>query len=31
MKVWIATEFADFFQPTIQSTTYDVLYDFRIF
>ena len=29
--MWIATEFMDFFQPTIQPTTYDVLYDFREF
>jgi len=29
--MWIVTEFMDFFQPTIQPTTYDVLYDFRVF
>jgi len=29
--MWIATEFMDFFQPTIQPTAYDVLYDFRVF
>ena len=29
--MWIATEFMGFFQPTIQPTTYDALYDFRVF
>ena len=28
--MWIVTEFMDFFQPTIQPTTYDVLHDFRV-
>ena len=31
MKMWIATEFMDVFRPTIQPTTYDALYDFRVF
>jgi len=30
-KMWIATEFEAFFRPTIQPTTCDVLYDFRVF
>jgi len=29
--MWIAAEFVDFFQPTIQPTNYDVLCDFRVF
>jgi hypothetical protein len=29
--MWITTEFVDFFQPTIQPTKCDVLYDFRVF
>jgi hypothetical protein len=29
--MWIATEFVDFFQPTIQPTNCDVLCDFRVF
>jgi hypothetical protein len=29
--MWIAAEFMEFFQPTIQLTNYDVLCDFRVF
>jgi hypothetical protein len=29
MKMWIAIEFVDFFQPTTQPTKCDVLYDLR--
>jgi len=31
IEMWIATEFVNFSQPTIQPTTRDVLYDFRVF